>query len=451
MQISTVRRRAASMLAAGTALVLLAACGGGGGGGGGADGDAVTLTYRLWDEQQKEGYEQVMAAFEAKHPNIDVQIELLPYNQYWTKLVTEVVSGTAPDVFWMQPANFPEFVTKGALMDVGPAIEASGQALEDYHPRVVDSYTYEEKLYAVPKDLGVTGMLYNADLFAEAGVEMPTEPLTWAPDGSGTFLPLMQQLTVDANGKHPNEPGFDPANVERWGFVSWNHMGRQWFHWVVSNGGSLITKPYGEFNFNEPKAVEALQWGIDLIEKWHVSPPATLTNPPTGKATEMFQRGEVAVFPASNALLPFVAPESTFTLGTASLPAGPAGRVVVVNGLGEAVYSQTEHPEEAAALAAYLASPEAQGIMADGGYVFPAINELVPNYVQYWKDKGIDVQPFLESRRGETVGFPVVNGFAAAQPEINQIFNDMYLGTIGVEEAADTAVQRANALLNTDE
>ena len=52
----------------------LAACGGGSGDSGGK----VTLTYRLWDDQQKVGYQKVMAAFEKADPGIHVKIELSP-------------------------------------------------------------------------------------------------------------------------------------------------------------------------------------------------------------------------------------------------------------------------------------------------------------------------------------------------------------------------------------
>ncbi|WP_410648856.1 ABC transporter substrate-binding protein [Amycolatopsis sp. cmx-4-54] len=445
MQLSTFRRKMLSALTVGALVGLVAACGGSGDSNG-----KTTLTYRIWDEQQQKGYEKVFEAFKATHPDIDVKIELQPYDQYWTKLVTEMVSGTAPDVFWMTPANFPELATKGALMDVTDAVEKSGLTKDRYHANVVDSFTYKGKMYAAPKDWGVPGMLYNKQVFAEAGVAMPTEPLTWAPDGSGTFLPLMRKLTVDANGKHPDESGFDPAKVKRWGFASWNHSGTQWLNWIPSNGGTTITKPYGAFNFNEPASVEALQWGVDLIKKWHVSPPAEQTNPPAGRATEMFQRGEVAVFPANNALLPFVAPGSTFPIGTASLPAGKAGRVVIINGLGEAVYSRTEHPDQAKQLVSFLATPQAQAIMAEGGYVFPAINDLAPRYVEHWKAKGIDTQPFLDEARGKTVNFPIVSGFAAAEPKINQIFNDMYLGSVAVPDAAGEAVEQGNALLTPE-
>ncbi|WP_405149622.1 sugar ABC transporter substrate-binding protein [Sphaerisporangium sp. NBC_01403] len=422
-------------------LAATAACGGSGDSGTSGSGDKVTLTYRLWDDQQKVGFEKVAAAFKKGHPNIDVTIELLPYDQYWTKMTADAVAGTAPDVFWMTASQFPEFVTKGILADLSTLkLDTSV-----YNKNVVESYTYEGKLYGVPKDWGIVGLLYNKDAFKKAGVEMP-DKLTWAPDGSGSFLELARKLTVDANGKHPDESGFDVAKVKQWGFASWNHYQTQWMNWVNSNGGKLVDKPFGKYVFNDDASVQALQWGVDLVNKYHVSPPATQTNPPTGKVTPMFERGEIAMFPANNALLPFVTPESNFEVGAAAMPEGPSGRSVNINGLSEAVYSKSQHPKEAQELAAFLASPEAQKIMGDEGYVFPAISSLDQGYVDYWKNaKKLDVSPFLEEAQGQTYNLPVVTGFTGFEPKLNQIFNDMYLGKITPKAAADQAVQEGNA------
>ncbi|WP_214410391.1 ABC transporter substrate-binding protein [Sphaerisporangium fuscum] len=424
------------------ALLLAATACGGSGSSGGSGGEKVTLTYRLWDEQQKVGYDKVMAAFEKSHPNIHVNIELLPWDQYWLKLTSDAVAGTGPDVCWMTVGYFPEFVTKGVLADLSSLGIDTGQ----YKKTVVDGYTYQGKLYGVPKDWGIVGLLYNKDLFKKAGVTMP-DKLTWAPDGSGTLLPLARKLTVDAAGKHPGDSGFDAGSVKQWGFASWNHYQTQWMNWVNSNGGKLIDKPFGKWAMNDDASVQGLQWGVDLVNKYHVSPPATQTNPPTGKVTAMFERGEVAMFPANNALLPFVAPESNFEIGVTTMPEGPAGRSVNMAGGADTVLAGSKHPQEARELVKFLGSRDAQKMMADSGFAFPALNGLEQGYVDFWKAKKIDVAPFVEESKGLTYNLPVVTGFNSFESKMNQIFNDMYLGKITPKAAADQAVQEGNATI----
>ncbi|GAB3936049.1 sugar ABC transporter substrate-binding protein [Kribbella albertanoniae] len=387
-----------------------------------SSGGKTELVYRLWDEQQEVGYKAVFAAFTAENPDITVRMEVLPWDQYWTKLTTELAGGKAPDVFWLTVENFPDLAGKGVLAPLDDVIARAGIKLDSYHPNVVQSYKFEDKQLGLPKDLGVVGLLYNKSLVAKAGITMPSE-LTWAPDGSGNFLEIARKLT---------------AGDKQWGFCSWNHSQTQWLNWIASNGGRAMDKPYGTFDFAGPKSVEALQWARDLIFKWRVSPDGTRTNPPTGQATEMFYRGEVAMFPANNALLPFALPEVKFPIGVAALPAGPSGRTVVINGLAEVMFARTKHPEEAGKLIAFLGSEKAQKLMGDAGYVIPALNDAGAGYAAYWKQKGIDVQPFIDSAAGSTVNMPIAEGWTAKVAEINKAMNDVYLDKTSVSGIAGT-------------
>lgn len=385
-----------------------------------ASGGKTELVYRLWDEQQEVGYKKVFEAFTAENPDITVRMEVLPWDQYWTKLTTELASGKAPDVFWLTVENFPDLAGKGVLAPLDEVIAKAGLKLDSYHPNVVQSYKFEDKQLGMPKDLGVVGLLYNKTLVAKAGITMPDQ-LTWAPDGSGNFLEIARKLTV---------------GEKQWGFCSWNHSQTQWLNWIASNGGKAMDKPYGTFDFAGDKSVEALQWARDLIFKWKVSPDGTRTNPPTGQATEMFYRGEVAMFPANNALLPYALPEVKFPIGVAALPAGPSGRTVVINGLAEVMFAKTKHPDEAGKLIAFLGSEKAQKLMGDAGYIIPALNDAGAGYAAYWKKKNIDVQPFLDSAAGSTVNMPIAEGWTAKVAEINKTANELYLNKTGVPSIA---------------
>ncbi|MEV4808074.1 extracellular solute-binding protein [Nonomuraea sp. NPDC049421] len=132
-------------------------------------------------------------------------------------------------------------------------------------------------------------------------------------------------------------------------------------------------------------------------------------------------------------------------VGVALMPEGPAGRAVNLNGLAEAVYAKSKHPEEAMKLAAWLGTEQPQKMMADGGYVFPVITGLAQGYVAYWKAKKLDVSPFLEEPEGTTFPVPIITRFTGFETKLNQIFNEMYLGKLSPQQAADQAVSEGNA------
>ena len=74
------------------------------------------------------------------------------------------------------------------------------------------------KRYGLPKDFDTVAIFYNKKLIADAGVnEADLQNLTWNPHDGGTYEKLIAHLTVDANGKRGDEPGFDKTKVKVYG------------------------------------------------------------------------------------------------------------------------------------------------------------------------------------------------------------------------------------------
>jgi ABC-type glycerol-3-phosphate transport system substrate-binding protein len=88
-----------------------------------------------------------------------------------------------------------------------------------------------------------------------------------------------------------------------------------------------------------------------------------------------------------------------FEIGFAPLPKGPVGRRSVINGLADSIWSGTKHPEEAWKWVEFLASPEAQKIVASYGIVFPAVREATEIAEARMAAKGIDVSAFVDEAR----------------------------------------------------
>src|SRR5579875_3502154 len=152
-----IRRRTLLGAMGGIALGL-AGCGKKSGGKGNGKG---TVVFRIWDETQLPGYRKSVAEFHRRNPDITVTVEQLPYAQYWSKLVSEVAAGKGPDIFWNTVSYFPELVTRGVLVPMDDLMKRDSVDLSVYFPQVTDSYRYKGKLYGMPADFGITGMVYN--------------------------------------------------------------------------------------------------------------------------------------------------------------------------------------------------------------------------------------------------------------------------------------------------
>jgi multiple sugar transport system substrate-binding protein len=431
-------------LAAMMVLTGLAACGGSSSSSSSSNG-VVNLTYALWDQYEEVGYKQSIAEFMKQHPNIHVTIEQTPWAQYWQKLNTELVAGNAPDVFWDHLAYFPQFAQQGELMNLSPLIQQDKVDMTQYYPTLVKEWTYNGDIYGLPKDWDTIAILYNKQLFQKAGVSVPTN-MTWNPTDGGTFLQLAQKLTVDQNGKHPTDAGFDAKHVNQYGTVSMNTGQEGFWNFIAMNGGTYLNKTFGQnYEFNQPASVQALQYLVDLINKYHVSPPASETNNNTsGIAEQLFEGGHAAMIVAGSWELTGVAQQANFPWGVAALPAGPKGVVSVFNGLTDAIYAKTQHPKEAWELEKWLGSPESEQIMGSGGYVWPGIQSVDQTFVQAWQKKNVDVSAYLQEAQGATVTFPISYGYNEASVKVNDIFDQMYLGQISVQQATNQAVQQAN-------
>ena len=83
-------------------------------------GSSVTLRWSFWSNNPAEIHsnEQIISAFEKQNPGIKVQPIFIPYQSYHSKLLSEAVGGTAPDVMWVQYTYYHVFADKGVLLDL---------------------------------------------------------------------------------------------------------------------------------------------------------------------------------------------------------------------------------------------------------------------------------------------------------------------------------------------
>ena len=116
------RRRTFGLAVAAAAGFGLSACSDGGGGGGEdlampEDTEiSASLNYGIWDDVQAPAMEEIIAAFNEEYPNIEVNITIAPFDQYFTRLQTQAGSGELPDVFWMNGPNVQLYASEDMLM-----------------------------------------------------------------------------------------------------------------------------------------------------------------------------------------------------------------------------------------------------------------------------------------------------------------------------------------------
>lgn len=372
--------------------------------------EMVTLRYMIWDKNQEPAYKQIISKFNQANPEINVEIQVVPWGNYWEKLMTDIAGGTAPDVFWGFIARVPSLADRNALLPVTEYIKRDKFDLGRLNASLVKGFEYNGEQYGIPKDWDTLGIFYNKKLLKEAGYDSYPQGLSWNPTDGGSLVEFLQKLTIDVNGKHPNEEGFDPKNIRQYGF---NYTDRgEWdpgdlLGFVSSNNAEILVD--GQFK-PEGKLLETLQFLHDLVFKYHVSP--LYTNVKMTGSDQMFLSRQTVLWITGSWQMVPVKQKAGFEWGIKPFPTGPNNKSIVrVNGLADHIYAQTKYKEEAWKIVEFINSKEGQDILSETGSVFPMNPDSIPKFVDYYQGKGVDPSVFVEEFNGDTVTTPVTKNY----------------------------------------
>ncbi|MET9827962.1 sugar ABC transporter substrate-binding protein [Streptomyces sp. NPDC006385] len=410
----------------------------------------VTLRYAIWDAVQQPALQKSIDVFEKQHPKIKVKIELNPWAQYWSKLQTQMAGQTAPDVFWDHVAYFPQFAKQGVLTDLTPYIKSDKLNTSVYDAKLLAGWQQDGKQYGLPKDWDTIAQVYNKSMLKKAGLTQDQlGGLTWNTTDGGTFVKALQKLTIDVNGKHPNEKGFDAKHVKQYGLALASANGQtDWWNAATQNGCKLQDKAWGKWTLDQQSCVQAIQFVRDLRLKYHVAVPASVTNTPNGASLpQVLARKQAAVVWDGSWDLNAYQGSMKGNFGVAELPSGPVGKGTVYNGLSNALYAGSKHPKEAWELVKWLGSEESQKIIVAEGSVWPGIPTLNKDFVAAWQKRGVDVSAFSKAAEGTTVGYPLTTSSATYNVKVQDAFNQVWLGQQSAEEAADSVNEESNAAI----
>ena len=126
------------------------------------------------DPAPKKAFEELIAAFEAKHPDIKVKWNLFDHEGYKTS-IRNFLTADAPDLAgWYAGNRMAPFVKAGLFEDVSDVWAEHG--LDETLKSAASAMTIDGKKWGVPYTYYQWGIYYRADIFKEQGI---TPPKTW--------------------------------------------------------------------------------------------------------------------------------------------------------------------------------------------------------------------------------------------------------------------------------
>jgi multiple sugar transport system substrate-binding protein len=230
------KRKIAAVLTAGAVAASLAACSGSS-----SSADSDTVVWSTWGTPEElTRFEEFNDEFMKRHPEIKVDLQpVASYGDYHSKLLAQLTSRTAPDVFYIGDDKIGQFVDADVLLPLTDVMEskASKTKPDDFFPGLFGAAQVDGEIYAAPNDANPDVLWYDKVALEAAGIT--EDPAELAEQGQWTT-----EVYLDMNQKL--------AAAGLTGSMFWNYWATH-YSWISSQGGTAFDKS-GAFVGNSDEA-----------------------------------------------------------------------------------------------------------------------------------------------------------------------------------------------------
>jgi multiple sugar transport system substrate-binding protein len=409
----------ASLLCAGTAALAQ------------TDAPAGEVSFMIFgDPAEKAAYEALVEAFEAKHPQIDVELIHIPgQNDYRRRIATDFASGTPADITLINYRRYASFAARNVLEPLGPYLAKSEIIKEsDFYPEAMQPFYWQGTLMCIPQNLSSLVVYYNKKLFDEAGVQYPSDDWTW-----DDFLATAKGLTKDTDGD---------GTVDQYGLGTEASIFRL-APFVWQNGGDIVDNPESpmRLTLDSPEASEAVKWFVALQTEHKVVPDAV--QEAAEDSDSRFQNGRLGMFLNSRRGVPTYREITGFDWDVAPLPRGKE-RAGILHADAYCMSRASENKDAVWTFIEYANSGDGQTIVAASGRTVPSLKAVAespafldPNAKPARSRVFLDGIPHIK-------GVPVMETWVDIESTVgNELERGMY-GQATVDEVIAESIRRTN-------
>jgi len=350
-------------------------------------------------------------------------------DDFQKNLINSLSAGTAGDLFYMD-IFWAEYIIKAGQVEPLDNYLAKSEVLnkDDIIPSLLDAFTFEGKVYGIPKDFNSLALVYNKDLFDIAYIQYPNENDTWddlenklakvveAFDGEVTGLALAPEFA--RFGAFAYAAGWEP-------FVD------------------------GKTNLIDPAFKEAFNWYTGLKEKGLGVMPADIGQGWGGGA---LTTEKVAAALEGAWILGFLRDNApNLKYGATLLPKNPGtgqpGNFIYTVAWG--INANSKNKDAAFKVMEALTSPAAQQWILERGLAIPSRKALADN--PYFEKDTPEAQAnkivFLGASAGNVKPFKFKEYGGKWMDPINVALSEVMSGQKTVDEALEIAQEQLDELM----
>lgn len=397
------------------AVVVFAACGNKQGN----SSKSNELTIGVWggNSAEEKALDDLISHFE-KENNVKIQKKV--YTDYNTQIQADLVGKTAPDVFYVDSNMYPFFAQNKALLE----LDADKFDKDKFYSNLIDAFSTDGKLYAVPKDLSTLAVYLNTDIFEKAGVSLDEVPnsleeyVTWLPEF---------QKKIDA--------AFGTGKVFAMSYTP--ELSRQ-LHLAQRNDADIETKD-GKANLANKKVVDNLSIMTQLAKTNAMVSPQDVG---TGWNGEAFGTGKIAIMDEGNWVYQTLKDEfSTIPFTVRQMPLYKNEKGTMMFSVGWGIYAGTKNQELAEKWVQYVTGKDGMQLWVEGTGTLPSRQD-VAEAAKITENPDLNVH--LEEESYATIWQKGVT-----LPTISNAYNNyitkVMSGDISMEEGMKSADEQANS------
>ena len=345
---------------------------------------AGEIQVNIWDNNQLAGLQEIADAW-SEESGVDVTINVVDWDNYWTLLEAGASGGQMPDVFWMHSNTAQMYMENDLILPLDDYIAADDAIdLDNYYEGIVELYKSNGVQYALQKDHDTIALLYNKAIFDKYGVEYPTDDWSWDDV-------LAAATAITEAGKDDGVYGYA---------INTSNNQDGWYNIVYDYGAQIITDDHKGTTIGSDEAKAAMEMLRKILE---VAAPQT-TVAETG-TDSLFQSGLVGMITQGSWMInSFYKAENHDDYAWALIPYADVNgngqcdegeRWSCYNGLGWAASHAVEDPDACYSLISWFCNEENQIKQAELGVTMAGMKSVSEQFADAFP--GMDVSAFTKA------------------------------------------------------
>ncbi len=302
-----------------------------------SDDSKTVLKFSSWGSKTEyKILKQVIAQYEQQNPNVKIEFIHVPEN-YFRKLHLLYASKTEPDVVFVNNTYAPLYIQAGLLEDLNGKFNE-----QNFFPSAVNCFKYDDKVYAIPRDVSNLVLFVNKDL-----VKYPEK------------IKTLEDLKTIAKNSAKN--GTFGLNYEK------NPL--FWLYYLAYFNGGILSDNGKKVIFDTPESLKGLTYYSDMINKDKSIPHDYQMSGMT--SAQMFINGKIAIYLSGRWLVPKFRETIKFDWDVIPFPQSKTSKTLT-DSSGWAISKSSEHKDLALDFIKYLSSKEVIATFTKSGLITPA-------------------------------------------------------------------------------